>query len=59
MFHPESRHYSPGTYAILLGIEKARQWGLRYYYPGYYVKDCSAMNYKAKYKPHEIKTMAQ
>ncbi len=55
MFHPEFSCYSLGTYAILLGIKQANEWGLRYYYPGYYIKGCNSMNYKANYYPNEIK----
>ena len=55
MYHPDYRRYSLGKYAILLNIELARQWELSYYYPGYYIKDCTTMNYKAQFRPHEIK----
>ena len=46
---------SPGTYAILAGIEIARERGLTYYYPGYFIAGCAAMNYKARFGPHQIR----
>jgi arginine-tRNA-protein transferase len=52
-FDPRYAHLSPGTYSILKQIELCRQWGLRYLYLGLYVADCSALNYKARYLPHE------
>ena len=55
MFHPDYNKYSLGTYAILLGIDLAKKWNLEYYYPGYFIKNCKAMNYKSKFGPSEIK----
>jgi arginine-tRNA-protein transferase len=53
-FDPDVARYSPGVYSMLLEIDLARQMGLSYYYPGYYIKDCPEMNYKARYGPAEI-----
>ena len=46
---------SPGTYAILAGMDIARERGLTYYYPGYFIAGCAAMNYKARFGPHQIR----
>ncbi len=54
-FAPEFSRYSPGTWSILREIEFAREWGLRYYYLGHYIEACPSMNYKARFRPCEIK----
>lgn len=54
-FDPDFSEYSPGTFSMLAEIEAARAWGLRYYYPGYFIEDCAAMNYKARFGPNQIK----
>ena len=30
-----------------------KEQGMRYYYLGLYVKDCSHLSYKARYYPHQ------
>jgi arginine-tRNA-protein transferase len=52
-FDPGAAELSPGSYSILKQIELCRRWGLRYLYLGLYVADCAALNYKARYLPHE------
>ena len=54
-FDPEFARLSPGTYAILLELELAREWGLKWFYPGYFIRDCPAMSYKQNFGPHEIR----
>ena len=54
-FEPDFARYSPGTYTVLYEIELARRWGLKYYYLGHYIHDCPSMNYKARFRPCEIK----
>lgn len=54
-FDPEYAHLSPGAYSALLEIRIATDLGLRYYYPGYYIRDCAAMNYKLRYGPNELR----
>ncbi len=54
-FEPEFYEFSPGTFSILAEIESGRAWGLKYYYPGYYIRDCPAMNYKKNFGPNQIK----
>lgn len=53
-FDPAERKRSLGVYGAVKEIEWARSLGIRYYYLGYYVRDCAAMNYKADYKPSEL-----
>lgn len=50
-FDPDHAHLSPGVYSVLKEIDYARSLGLRYYYPGYYIHECSSMNYKSNYRP--------
>lgn len=54
-FDPDYAKLSPGTYSALVEIELARARRCRYYYLGYYIRDCAAMNYKARFRPNEIK----
>ena len=55
-FDPDYARLSPGTYSVLIEIRLAREWGLAWYYPGYYIEDCPAMNYKAAFRPCARKT---
>lgn len=52
-YDPECERYSLGTLAILLELEQCRRWGLRHLYLGLYVGGCEAMEYKARFLPHE------
>lgn len=52
-FAPDMANRSLGTLAILKQIEQARRDGKVYLYLGYQVDDCSKMNYKQKFLPHE------
>lgn len=42
-----------GVFAILWEIEHAKELGLEYVYPGYWIEDCNKMNYKTRYQPIE------
>lgn len=50
---PEFAFLNLGTYSILLQAELCREWETRYLYLGLYIADCSHMNYKARFHPHE------
>ncbi len=54
-YDPDFQKYSIGTFSILLEIEIAKLYNLNYYYLGYYINDCSKMNYKKNFRPNEIK----
>lgn len=56
-FHPEFAAYRLGTYSILQEIDLAARWGLSFYYPGYFITGCKAMNYKARFRPCEVKDL--
>jgi len=55
-FHePDLRWRSLGTWNVLNVIEQARQRSLPYVYLGYYVEGCLSLQYKADYRPNEIR----
>lgn len=54
-FEPDFAAYSPGTWSALFELDLAATWGLDYYYLGYYISGCDAMNYKSRFQPCELK----
>ena len=54
-FDPNYAKLSPGTFSALVEIELARAQGCRYYYLGYYIRECAAMSYKSRFRPNELK----
>lgn len=52
-FDPNLRKQSLGTYFILQQIQLCKQLKLNYLYLGYQIDECSKMNYKDKFYPHE------
>ena len=56
-YDPDYRPYSPGTFSVLAELSLAQRLGLSWYYPGYYIADCPAMNYKARYRPCELRQL--
>lgn len=54
-FDPSVARFSPGTYSALVEIDLAIEWGLDYYYLGYYIADCRTMNYKTRFRPCQLK----
>ena len=53
-FDPEFSSRSPGSFSAIKEILYCRDKAIAHYYLGYYVADCPAMNYKARFKPHEF-----
>lgn len=51
---PEWRDKGPGTFSVLSEIEAGQAAGRDYQYMGYYIRDCGSMNYKDRFRPHEI-----
>jgi arginine-tRNA-protein transferase len=52
-FDPDESRRSLGVFSVLAEIEVCRQWGLRWYYLGFWVEQCRSLAYKANYWPHE------
>ena len=45
---------SLGTYSVLKQLEYANQYGMKYFYLGYYIAENASLNYKASFRPNEI-----
>ena len=53
-YDPAEEQRSPGKFAILAQIEKAKHLGLDYLYLGYWIKECEKMSYKIQYRPLDL-----
>ncbi len=53
-YDPDFSPRSLGTYSALREIDLCRRKGIPFYYLGFYVPGCPAMNYKARFAPSEI-----
>ncbi len=53
-FDPRHARRSLGTFSALYEIQWARDMKLHYWYAGYWIQDCPAMNYKSRFRPCEI-----
>ncbi|MBY0508181.1 MAG: arginyltransferase [Bryobacteraceae bacterium] len=53
-FAPEASARALGTYGAVWEIEFARRQNIPYYYLGYWIDACGAMQYKANFGPHEL-----
>jgi len=54
-FDPDQEHRSPGVLNVLRLIREARAGGRSYLYLGFHVRGSRAMEYKAGYRPCEIR----
>ncbi len=52
-FDPAEARRGLGVYSVLKEIALCRALGIRWYYLGLWVADCSALRYKTSYVPHE------
>jgi arginine-tRNA-protein transferase len=52
-YDPRWSRFGIGTYAILKELELCRRLGARHLYLGLFIADCRAMQYKARFTPHE------
>jgi leucyl-tRNA---protein transferase len=53
-FDPEFSERSLGTFSAIKEILFCKEYATPYYYLGFSIADCSSMNYKTRFKPHEI-----
>ncbi len=53
-FDPREAQRGLGTYNILTLVERCRQWQIDHLYLGYWIKEVSAMSYKANFTPHQL-----
>ncbi len=53
-YDPDSSSRSLGTFSAIQEILFCREHNIPHYYLGFFVSDCPSMNYKARFKPHEI-----
>lgn len=53
-FAPAEHSRSLGTFAVLKQIERSGQLGLPYLYLGYWIRDCTKMNYKTQFRPLQM-----
>ncbi len=51
-YDPDFANYSLGKLSLYKQIEFAKKTYKKWIYLGYYVKDCSSLNYKSHYKPY-------
>jgi arginine-tRNA-protein transferase len=52
-YDPAHADRSLGVFSVLHEIEHCRALGMRWYYLGLWVEDCTALRYKSNYHPHE------
>lgn len=53
-YDPDYQSYSIGTLMILQQINLTSKLKKSFLYLGYYIESCQKMNYKIKFKPHQI-----
>jgi arginine-tRNA-protein transferase len=53
-YHPDLAEKGLGTANVVTQIEIARARGIPYVYLGYRVEDCRSLQYKSRFRPHEL-----
>ena len=54
-FHdPLWRDQALGVYSALREIQYAQENNIRYLHLGYWIEGCPSLEYKSRYRPHEI-----
>ena len=58
VYHPKYRPRSPGTFNVLSILAAAKKAGLPYVYLGYYVAGYPSLEYKARFRPNQVRDPA-
>jgi arginine-tRNA-protein transferase len=53
-FDPDESKRSLGAYSVFAEAALARRLGLRWYYLGFWVKNCKKMAYKTNFRPYQL-----
>jgi arginine-tRNA-protein transferase len=53
-YDPAESNRGLGTFGALVELDFAAARGIPYYYLGYWVRDCGAMEYKSRFRPCEV-----
>ncbi len=53
-YDPDFERLSLGIYSLLIQIELAKKYGLKWIYLGYWVDGCASFAYKTNFKPYQI-----
>jgi len=54
LYHPDFVNHSFGKLGAMREISLASEYGLQYYYFGYYIHNCVKMRYKGDYNPQQV-----
>ncbi|MES9865024.1 MAG: arginyltransferase [Candidatus Thiodiazotropha sp. LLP2] len=58
-YDPQFKQEGVGMFALIWQIYSARERGLEWVYPGFWIEACTKMNYKSRFRPFEAWTGQQ
>jgi arginine-tRNA-protein transferase len=53
-FDPDESRRGLGVFGTLKEVEYAAGLGIEYYYLGYWIEQCTSMNYKSRFRPCQV-----